>query len=144
MHLSNRQPSKRNRSLAMVAGPRAQEPHFAMLLHAEARDREADSDGAATEPLDFSHRRDPAVRSLAFASRFSTFAKFARLDAAGIFFVTFRRRWTRLEDRARSLLHSALSDAVAGCTRTVSVCDKYSRLAAGRSRRSSPSSSPSS
>ncbi len=58
----------------MVAGPGAQEPQFAMLLHAEARDREADSDGAATEHLDFSHKCDPAIRSLAFDSRFSTLA----------------------------------------------------------------------
>lgn len=118
----------RNRSLVSVAAALAQDPDSGLLLHADARDRAAGSDGAAIEFLDFSRRHGPAVRYLAFDSRFSTYAQLARLDSEGIRFVTVRRRGKRLLERARSLRPPALRTvrvpAAGGRTRLVSACDE--------------------
>ena len=93
----------RGRSLVSLSAALAQDPDSGLLLHADASTRNATSDGAVLEFLDFSRRHGTQPRFLVFDSRFTTYAQLARLDREDILFLTVRRRGRRLVETARAL-----------------------------------------
>ena len=83
----------------------AQDPDADLLLRADSGIRRQSAADSVLEFLDFFRRHGPAVRFLAFDSRFTTSAQLARLDQDGILFVTVRRRGKRLLEQQRMLGH---------------------------------------
>ena len=98
----------RNRALAGLSAALAQDPDSGLLLRADAGIRRQSAADSVLEFLDFFRRHGPAVRFLAFDSRFTTYAHLARLDQDDILFVTVRRRGKRLLEQARSLPADAI------------------------------------
>ena len=93
----------RGRSLVGLSVALAQNPDSGLILRTNASTDRETTHGAVLEFLDFFRRHGPAVRCLAFDSRFTTYAHLARLDRDGVLFVTVRRRGKRLVERARAL-----------------------------------------
>ena len=81
----------------------AKDPDSGLLLRTAPSIPRASAAGEVREFLDFFRRHGPAVRYLAFDSRFTTYAGLSRLDRDGVLFVTVRRRGRRLVERARAL-----------------------------------------
>ena len=95
--------ASRGRALLGLSAALAQDPDSGLLLRTDAGTRRESADGAVLEFLDFFRRHGPAVRYLAFDSRFTTYKHLAQLDRDGVLFVTVRRRGKRLVERARAL-----------------------------------------
>ena len=93
----------RNRALTGLSAALAQDPDSGLLLRADAGIRRESAANSVLEFLDFFRRHGPAIRFLAFDSRFTTYAHLARLDQDGVLFVTVRRRGKLLLQQARSL-----------------------------------------
>ena len=91
----------RGRSLVGLSVALAQNPDSGLILRTNASTDRETTHGAVLEFLDFFRRHGPAVRCLAFDSRFTTYAHLARLDRDGVLFVTVRRRGKRLVERSR-------------------------------------------
>ena len=81
---------------------------FAVVRTGGAGIRRQSAADSVLEFLDFFRHHGPAVRFLAFDSRFTTYAHLARLDQDGILFVTVRRRGKGLLEQARSLPADAI------------------------------------
>ena len=106
--LQKRGSGTRQRSLVGLSAALAQDPDSGLLLRADVGIRRETAADAVLEFLDFFRRHGPAVRFLAFDSRFTTYAHLARLDQEGILFVTVRRRGKRLLQQARDLPAEAI------------------------------------
>ena len=93
----------RNRSLLGLSAALAQDPDSGLLLRSDATIRRQASAESVLEFLDFSHLGGLQLRFLVFDSRFTTYANLARLDQAGIRFVTVRRRGRQLVKAAQAI-----------------------------------------
>ena len=84
--------STRGRALPGFSAALAQDPDSGLLLRSDATIRRSSSPDSVLEFLDFSHTGGLQLRFLVFDGRFTTYACLQRLNAAGIRFVTVRRR----------------------------------------------------
>ena len=110
----------RNRALAGLSAALAQDPDSGLLRGADAGIRRHSAADSVLEFLDFFRRHGPAVRFLAFDSRFTTYAHLARLDQDDILFVSVRRRPSLLltndfDSSLSQLLRPPLADREVDC-----------------------------
>ena len=119
--------STRGRALIGISAALAQDPDSGLLLRADAGGRDSSGDDSVLEFLHFSQHNGLPVRYLVFDSRFTTYANLARLDKAGILFVTVRRRGKHLLAKASQLAKAALREVrvpAGSGTRLVSAHDE--------------------
>ena len=121
----------RNRSLVGLSVALAQDPDSGLLLRSDATIRRHAKAESVLEFLDFSRSGGRQIRFLVFDGRFTTYASLARLDAAGIRFVTARRRGTQLVAAARAIpadKRKQIRVPVHQGTRLVEVADERIKL----------------
>ena len=100
--LENHWSGTRGRALPGLSAALAQDPDSGLLLRSDATVRRAASPESVLEFLDFSHSGGLPLRFLVFDGRFTTYACLQRLNAAGIRFVTVRRRGHNLVRAAQA------------------------------------------